>query len=66
MCKVLPVDLSIWVHILSKFIPINMKLLDRVRTQIRRRNYSYKTEQSYAGWIVQHVKFPYPLINDSG
>ena len=57
MCKVLPVDLSIWVHILSKFIPINMKLLDRVRTQIRRRNYSYKTEQSYVRWIVRYVKF---------
>jgi len=34
-----------------------MKLLDQVRTEIRRRNYSYKTEQSYVRWIVRYVKF---------
>ena len=56
-CKILPVDMSIWVHILSKFIPFNMKLLDQVRTEIKRRNYSYKTEQSYVRWIVRYVKF---------
>ncbi len=33
------------------------KLLDQVRTEIRRRNYSYKTEQAYTRWIVRLVKF---------
>lgn len=33
------------------------KLLDQVRTEIRRRNYSYKTEKAYTRWIVQLVKF---------
>ncbi len=33
------------------------KLLDRVRTEIRRRNYSYQTEKAYTNWIVRFVKF---------
>lgn len=33
------------------------KLLDKVRTEIRRRNYSYRTEQAYTGWIIRFVKF---------
>lgn len=33
------------------------KLLDQLRTEIRRRNYSYRTEQSYVRWIVRFVKF---------
>lgn len=33
------------------------KLLNNVRTEIRRRNYSYRTEQAYANWIVRFVKF---------
>lgn len=33
------------------------KLLDRVRTEIRRRNYSYRTEQAYTNWIVRFVKY---------
>ena len=32
-------------------------LLQQVRQEIRRRNYSYKTEQSYTSWIVRYVKF---------
>lgn len=32
-------------------------LLERVRQEIRRRNYSYRTEQSYIGWIVRYVRF---------
>lgn len=33
------------------------KLLDQVREEIRRRNYSYKTEQAYISWIVRFVKY---------
>jgi len=33
------------------------KLLDQVRQEIRRRNYSYKTEQAYISWIVRFVKY---------
>lgn len=34
-----------------------MKLLDQLKTEIRRRNYSYKTEVAYASWVKQYVKF---------
>jgi integron integrase len=33
------------------------KLLEQVKEEIRRRNYSYKTEQAYTRWIVRFVKF---------
>lgn len=33
------------------------KLLEQVRTEIRRRNYSYNTEKSYSRWIVRYVRF---------
>ncbi|MFP8490015.1 integron integrase [Gracilimonas sp. Q87] len=33
------------------------KLLEQVRQEIRRRNYSYKTEQSYTSWVVRYVKY---------
>jgi integron integrase len=33
------------------------KLLDEVRKEIRRRNYSYRTEQAYTSWIIRYVKF---------
>lgn len=33
------------------------KLLTTVREEIRRRNYSYRTEQSYISWIKRFVKF---------
>jgi integron integrase len=33
------------------------KLLDQVRNEIRRRNYSYRTEQAYVRWIVRFVKY---------
>jgi len=33
------------------------KLLEQVREEIRRRNYSYKTEQSYTSWIVRYIKY---------
>lgn len=33
------------------------KLLNLLRTEIRRRNYSYRTEQAYSGWITRFVKF---------
>lgn len=32
-------------------------LLGRLRTEIRRRNYSYRTEQAYSSWVVRFVKF---------
>lgn len=33
------------------------KLLESVREEIRRRNYSYRTEQAYVGWIIRFIKF---------
>lgn len=33
------------------------KLLTKVREEIRRRNYSYRTEKAYLRWIVRFVKF---------
>lgn len=34
-----------------------MKLLERVRQEIRRRNYSYSTEKRYIEWIKQYIRF---------
>ena len=33
------------------------KLLDQIRREIRRRNYSYSTEKSYCQWVVRYVRF---------
>jgi integron integrase len=33
------------------------KLLEQLRHEIRRRNYSYKTEQAYTRWVVRFVKY---------
>ena len=33
------------------------KLLENLKTEIRRRNYSYRTEQAYRNWVVRYVKF---------
>ena len=33
------------------------KLLGNVRTEIRRRNYSYRTEQAYVNWIIRFIKY---------
>jgi len=33
------------------------KLLDQVRREIRRRNYSYRTEQAYVNWIVKYIRY---------
>lgn len=32
-------------------------LLSNIRTEIRRRNYSYKTEQAYTKWVKRYVHF---------
>ncbi len=33
------------------------KLLEQIREEIRRRNYSFKTEQAYISWVVRFVKY---------
>lgn len=33
------------------------KLVNSVREEIRRRNYSYRTEQAYVNWIIRFIKF---------
>jgi len=33
------------------------KLLVRVAKEIRRRNYSYKTEKAYTSWIQRYIRF---------
>lgn len=32
-------------------------LLSNIRTEIRRRNYSYRTEKAYTKWVIRFVKF---------
>ncbi|MTI86333.1 MAG: hypothetical protein FH748_00035 [Balneolaceae bacterium] len=34
-----------------------MELLDQLKDEIRRRDYSYRTEKSYARWILRLVRF---------
>jgi integron integrase len=34
-----------------------MKLLEKVKEEIRRRNYSYSTEKHYCSWIKRYVRF---------
>ncbi len=36
---------------------MSKSLIGKLRTEIRRRNYSYRTEQAYANWVVRFVKF---------
>ena len=33
------------------------KLLSSLRAEIRRRNYSYRTEQAYENWVKRYVHF---------
>ncbi len=33
------------------------KLLDQVRDAIRLKHYSYRTEQTYVGWIRRYILF---------
>lgn len=33
------------------------KLLSKIRTEIRRRNYSYQMEQIYIGWMIRFVHY---------
>src|SRR5436190_10530105 len=39
------------------FSPDNPKLLDRVRDVIRRKHYSFRTEQIYTDWIRRFILF---------
>ena len=34
-----------------------MKLLDQLRSEIRVRHYSIRTEHTYADWVVRFVRF---------
>ncbi|MCW9706382.1 site-specific integrase [Fodinibius salsisoli] len=33
------------------------RLLSKLRTEVRRQNYSYSTEQAYADWVKRYVQF---------
>jgi len=33
------------------------KLLQQIRQEIRRRNYSYSTEKSYCNWVIRFIRF---------
>jgi len=37
--------------------PAQPRLLDQVRNAIRRRHYSYRTEQAYVHWIKRFIHF---------
>jgi hypothetical protein len=39
-----------------------LRLLDQVRTEIRTRHYSLRTEQSYIQWIRRYIDFGYRQI----
>lgn len=41
----------------SEPIPSSPKLLDRVRQTLRRKHYSYRTEQAYIHWIKRFILF---------
>ena len=34
-----------------------MKLLDQLRSEIRVRHYSIRTEHTYVDWVVRYVRF---------
>lgn len=34
-----------------------MKLLDSLKQEIRRRNYSYSTEKNYSRWVVRYIRY---------
>lgn len=38
-------------------VPAPPRLLDQVRHAIRRRHYSYRTEQAYVDWIGRFIRF---------
>lgn len=38
-------------------VPARPKLLDQVREAIRRRHYSYRTEETYVHWIRHFIFF---------
>jgi Phage integrase, N-terminal SAM-like domain len=39
-----------------------MKLLDQVRTEIRKKHYSIRAERVYCGWIKQFILFTTRVI----
>ncbi len=41
----------------STSAPSSPKLLDRVRETLRRKHYSYRTEQAYLQWIKRFILF---------
>jgi integron integrase len=38
-------------------MPESIRLLDQLRHQIRLRHYSYRTEQSYVGWVQRYIRY---------
>ena len=54
------VAFSTLVLLISTFLAMESrprKLLDQVRDAIRLKHYSYRTEQSYVGWILRYILF---------
>ena len=33
------------------------KLLDRIKREVKRRNYSYSTEKTYCQWVIRYVRY---------
>jgi hypothetical protein len=33
------------------------RLVDQVRTEIRKRHYSYRTEKQYISWILRFIQY---------
>jgi hypothetical protein len=38
-------------------LPAAMKIEDQLRDELRRRHYSYATEEAYVGWYRRYVRF---------
>ncbi|HXF67829.1 MAG TPA: phage integrase N-terminal SAM-like domain-containing protein [Burkholderiales bacterium] len=44
-------------HALDQPAPARPRLLDRARDAIRRRHYSYRTEETYLRWMRRFILF---------
>lgn len=42
---------------MSQSLTPSPKLLDRVRDRLRVRQYSWRTEQAYVGWVERYLRF---------
>lgn len=45
-------------EVIVRYVPDeNSKLLERARSEIRKRHYSRRTEEAYVGWIQRYMRY---------